>query len=263
MMAKGPGTRYGAEFYGNIVGKGYSDQYAAWQKSAAFLALTSSDPLPQAIDSGVARSRSDPVVARALGKSVSDEQMVLWMKEMSDLFVLDYIFNQQDRPGNVNYLWVWYYVDENSQLKTEKSDSEVARPGMDNIQLPDDIRSTSRRFLLQKSQMNDNDAGGRRYTNFTKRFGLLEKQRHMSAMTYRQLLRLARDFQAKGPLYGYLRDTFNLSGAYVDGIAQNTFQASEILKTTCKSGGMKFDLDPDTYIATGKVQESRLDCENP
>lgn len=262
-MAKGPGTRYGAEFYGNIVGKGYSEQYAAWQKSAAFLALTSSAALPEAIDPAITSSKNDPVVARALGKSVSNEQMVLWMKEMSDILLLDYIFNQQDRPGNVDYLWVWCSVDGSGKLQAAKVDSEVARTGMDSIQLPDELKQTSRHFLLQKTQSNDNDAGGRKYSNFTKKFGLLEKQRHLNAVTYRQLVRLARDFQAKGPLYAYLRDTFDLSSAYVDGVAQNTIQAAEIMKTACKSNSMKFDLDPDAFLTTGKIQATPVDCENP
>jgi hypothetical protein len=263
MMAKGSGARYGAEFYGNIVGESYSEQYASWQKAPAFLALASSAALPDAIDSAVASSRGDPVVAKALGKSVSKEQMVLWMKETADIFLLDYIFNQQDRPGNVDYLWVWYAVDANGKLQAEKVDSEAVRSGIDGIPLPDDLKQTSRHFLLQKTQANDNDAGARRYSNFTKKFGLLAKERHASSVTYRQLLRLSNDFQAKGPLYTYLSNTYDLSAAYLEGIAQNTIQAAAIMNGTCKSGSIKFDLDPDAYLTTGKAQETRVDCENP
>jgi hypothetical protein len=38
-MLKGSGDRYGAEFNGNIVGKGYSQQYLFIQRTPAFLAL--------------------------------------------------------------------------------------------------------------------------------------------------------------------------------------------------------------------------------
>jgi len=263
MMAKGPGARYGAEFYGNIVGKSYSEQYASWQKAPAFLAIVSAAALPDAIDSAVASSRGDPVVAKALGKSVSKEQMVLWTKETADIFLLDYIFNQQDRPGNVDYLWVWYAVDGSGKLQSEKVDSEASRSGIDGIPLPDDFKQTSRHFLLQKTQINDNDAGARRYSNFTKEFGLLEKERHTSAVTYRQLLRLANDFQTKGPLYTYFSNTYDLSAAYIEGIVRNTIQAATIMKSSCKNGVMRFDLDPDAYLSTGKAQETRVDCENP
>lgn len=262
-MLKGPGARYGAEFNGNISGKGYSEQYVFLQKTPAFLALASSKPLADAIDTAVSKSRDDPVVNKALGRNLSREQMVLWMTEMSDILLLDYIFNQQDRPGNIDYEWVWYYVDNQGQLKSHKTDSESARAGMGTLQPPDDVKQSSKYYLLQKTKLNDNDAGGRRYTNFTKKFGLLEDLRHLSAVSYRQLLRLARDFESKGALYAYLRDSFDLPAAYTDNIAQNTIQAAAILKASCKSGSLKLDLDPEAYLATGKADEARLDCENP
>jgi hypothetical protein len=117
--------------------------------------------------------------------------------------------------------------------------------------------------LIQKTQLNDNDAGARRYTNFTKKFGLLDRLRHLNATTYRQLLRLARDFQAKGPLYGYLHNTFDISDSCTDLISQNAIQAAQILRTTCKSGTMRFDLDPEAYLRTQTVTEVKLDCDNP
>jgi len=36
-------------------------------------------------------------------------------------------------------------------------------------------------LLIQKNRLNDNDAAGRKYTNFTKKAGLLEKIRHVNA----------------------------------------------------------------------------------
>jgi hypothetical protein len=134
---------------------------------------------------------------------------------------------------------------------------------MASIAVPEDIKKSSRFVLIQKTQLNDNDAGGRKYTNFTKKVGLLEKIRHVNGTTYRQLIRLANDFQAKGELYNYLRDTFYLSSTYTDMIAQNAIQAAQILKATCKSGAMKFDLDAEGYMLTQKVVELQLDCEKP
>src|SRR5260370_39535284 len=42
VIAKGPGRRYGAEFYGELDGKGYSGEYAGLQKSGGCLDLTRS-----------------------------------------------------------------------------------------------------------------------------------------------------------------------------------------------------------------------------
>jgi hypothetical protein len=100
---------------------------------------------------------------------------------------------------------------------------------MGSIAVPDEVKSRGKYYLIQKTQINDNDAAGRAYTNFTKRFGLLERLRHMNAVTYRQLIRLAKDYQAKGPLYSYLNDTFYMSPSYTNSIIQNSVQAAQIL----------------------------------
>jgi hypothetical protein len=262
-MLKGPGVRSGPEFNGNIVGKGYSEQYVFLQQTPAFLALTSTASFTDAASLGINQRKRDPVVARALGPGVSNEQMMFWMKEFSEICLLDYIFSQQDRPGNIDYLWVWYYVDKQGQLQSERSDSEVGRSAMASIQVPEDIKGNAKLILIQKTQINDNDAGGRRYTNFTKKFGLLEKLHHLGPVTYRKLIHLANDFTAKGSSYNYLRDTFYLNSGYVDLIAQNTIQAAQILQNTCKAGTLRFDLDPETYLMTGKVEDAHVDCLNP
>ena len=260
-MLKGPGTRYGPEFNGNIAGKGYSEQYVFMQQTPAFLALAAEKPFAEAANLGLTSGRKDPVVAKALGTSVSNEQMMLWMQELSEILVLDYIFGQQDRPGNIDYLWEWYYVTDGGEVKSVREKSDAARSHMASIAMPDEVKNSSRHYLIQKTQINDNDAGGRRYANFTKKFGLLEKIRHLNASTYHQLVHLASDYQAKGPLYSYLQNTFNLSPAYVQIIAQNTVEAAGILQKTCKAGLMRFDLDSQAYLATQSAQEAKADCE--
>src|SRR5262249_50499521 len=114
-----------------------------------------------------------------------------------------------------------------------------------------------------KTQINDNDAAGRAYANFTKKFGLLEKLRHMNPVTYRQLIRLARDYQAKGPLYRYLNETFDMPTTYANSIIQNSVQAAQIVQSGCKAQTMRFDLDAETYLAKERVENGHVDCYNP
>jgi hypothetical protein len=262
-MLKGPGARAGAEFNGNIAGKGYTQQYVYIQKTPAFLALSSPKEFAAASAEGLSLSKADPVVAKALSAGVSAQQMMFWMTELSDVMLMDYIFNQQDRPGNIDYLWVWYYVDPNGKVKTIRVDSDANRSAMASVATPPEVKNTAKSFLIQKIQINDNDAGGRRYTNFTRTFGLLEKVHHLNPVTYGQLIRLANDFQVKGSLYKYFQDTFDLPDAYSAAIAQNVIQAAQTLKNTCKSGSLKFDLSPESYLATGQVQAASVDCEVP
>jgi hypothetical protein len=93
VMLKNRGARYGAEFNGNISGKGYTEQYAFLQKTPAFVALASQTNVLDAVPPGIALSKKDPVVARALGPDVSNEQMVFWMQELSEILILDHIFS--------------------------------------------------------------------------------------------------------------------------------------------------------------------------
>ena len=262
-MLKGPGARYGAEFNGNIVGKGYSEQYVFLQKTPALLALSNPEGFTDAASDAINASKADPVVGRSLGTGVSAEQMMFWMQEMSEIALMDYIFGQQDRPGNIDYLWMWYSRNDKGEFKSTRVDSEVARPAMGSIVVPDEIKSSGKYYLIQKTQINDNDAAGRAYANFTKRFGLLEKIRHMNAVTYRQLIRLAKDYQVKGPLYNYLINTFYMSSSYTDLVAHNSIQAAQIVQAACKAGTMKFDLNAEGYLAAQKVDEVHVDCENP
>ena len=262
-MLKGPGARYGAEFNGNIVGKRYSEQYVFLQKTPAFLALSNTKGFSDAATEAIRASKADSVVARSLGANVSNEQIMFWMQEMSDIVLMDYIFGQQDRPGNIDYLWIWYSVDDKGALKSARDDSEVGRPRMGSIAVPDEVKSRSRYYLIQKTQINDSDAAGRAYANFTKKFGLLEKLRHMNAVTYRQLIRLAKDYQVKGQLYNYLIDTFYMPPAYTNSIIQNSIQAAQVVQNACKAGTMRFDLNAETYLSTQKVEDVHVDCNNP
>src|ERR1700722_3577375 len=262
-MLKGPGARAGSEFNGDIAGKGYTQQYVFIQKTPAFLALSDPKDFATASDQGLSSSKADPVVAKALSAGVSSQQMMFWMTELSDVMLMDYIFNQQERPGNMDYVGFGYYVAPSGQVKTIRVDSEASRSAMASVETPPEVKNSSKSFLIQKIRINDNDAGGRRYTNFTKNFGLLEKLHHLNPVTYAQLIRLANDFQVKGPLYKYFQGTFNLPDAYGAAIAQNVIQAAVVLKNTCKSGNMKFDLSPKSYLATGQVQAVSVDCEAP
>jgi hypothetical protein len=262
-MLKGPGKRYGPEFNGNISGKGYSEEYHFLQQTPAFLALATPKDLIEAVNVGVNEARRDPVVAKALGAHVSTEQMIFWMTELSEICLLDYIFSQQDRPGNIDYVWVWYYIDRQGQLGSERADTKVSRAEIGSISLPSALKGSKGVYLIEKTAINDNDAGGRRYVNFTKRFGLLEKLRHLKAITYRQLIRLAKDFSDRGPMYSYLHDTFYLNNSYSELIVENSIQAASILQAACKAGTVKFDLNPETYLMTGKVEDVKVDCVNP
>ena len=247
------GDRYGPEINGTRQSGWGAGQSRDFQETAPFRALRSSLPLDQAIDAGIHEAAENETLRQAMGHGVAPEQMVFWMKELTEITLLDFILSQQDRIGNIDYLNYWYWVE----------DGSVRRRPADSTRVPDDL-APHHPIRLKRTQLNDNDGGGRvQYANFTKKTGMLEKLRHYSPDTYRRLIRLADDFAARGELFHYLRDSFALSEAQLRQLVDNTRAAAEIVKGTCLRGELRFDLDPLQYLLHGQVTETKVDCEHP
>ena len=247
------GDRYNAEINGTRASGWGKGQNRDFQETAPFLALRSGKPLQQAIEEGIHEAAQNTALRQAMRHGVADEQMVFWMQELTELTLLDYIFSQQDRIGNIDYLNYWYWVDNGIIQRMPASGSKV----------PEEIAS-HHPVKLRRTQLNDNDAGGRiPYANFTKQTGMLEKIRHYNPETYRRLMQLAADFEARGDLYNYVQDTFGLSNKQFDQLLNNTRLAAGILRDTCRAGKLRFDLEPTSYLVTGKAEEHQTDCDRP
>lgn len=247
------GDRYNAEVNGTRVSGWGKGQNRDFQETAPFLALRSEKPLQQAIEEGIHEAAENTVLRQAMRHGVADEQMVFWMQELTEFTLLDYIFSQQDRIGNIDYLNYWYWVD----------DGEIQRMPASGSKVPEEI-ANSHPVKLRRTQLNDNDAGGRiAYANFTKQTGMLEKIRHYNSDTYRRLMQLAADFEVRGELYNYVHNTFGLSNKQFDQLLNNTRLAARILRDTCHAGKLRFDLEPDSYLVTGKADEYKIDCDKP
>jgi hypothetical protein len=195
----------------------------------------------------------NPTLDRDLGPDVSDVQMVFWMKELTEIVLLDFIFSQQDRVGNIDYNRVWYWVE----------DGRVRSRASTGTAVPADLQSASP-VLLKRTWINDNDAGGKAtYSDFAEKTQMLEKIRHMGGETYRRLLALDRDFASAGPLYAYFRDSFGLTQRQLGMIVRHTAHAASILRESCRSGELRFDLDPERFLIDGNAKELELSCESP
>jgi hypothetical protein len=247
------GKRYGPELNGTRKSGWGEGQNRDFQETAPFLALRSEQPLAEAIAEGLAQARRDPALKRAMQDGVTKEQMAYWMQDLTEITLLDYIFSQQDRVGNIDYVAYWHWA-EGDQVRLAEADGARA-PAAAAGRNPQ---------LIRRSWLNDNDAGGKvKYANFTKKTGMLEKIRHYNPKTYRQLIALDKDLVAKGKLYAYLRDTFGLTEVQLEHVVAGTREAAAILRATCKAGKLRFDLDPDAFLASGKAVADKIDCENP
>lgn len=260
-LGDGGGERYGAEING--VRSSWGEvQNKEFQETPAFTALRSEKPLDEAITDGLNAARANSDIRKAMGPGASKFQMMIWMKELSEITLLDYIFNQQDRVGNIDYKWYVYYLNEEGKVKSDKLDNEELRSEMDKIEYPQ--KGQPGVELVQRTRINDNDAGGKvEYTNFTKRTKMLEKIRHLAPETYTKLIALDKDLQAQGVYYQYLRANFRLSQAQLAKIVANTHEAAGIYRGLCREGRLRFDLASVKAAFKGEAREVQLNCDAP
>jgi hypothetical protein len=242
------GRRYGEEVNGSRLsgwGEGASRDF---QQTAPFIALASDKPLAQAIRQGIAQGHA----SSAIPADVRAEQVAFWVRELIDVTLLDYLFSQQDRIGNIDYLPHWVWVE----------DGQVRHQPATGSKPPAEIAARSPQ-LIKRTELADNDAGVRMsYANYTQRTGMLERVRHYHPHTYRQLMRLDADFAAGGTLHAHVRSAFGLSAAEFERIAANVKSAAAILRASCRAGRLRFDADPEAYLRDGRVQAATLDCDN-
>jgi len=252
VMLHPSGRRYSEEINGTRKSGWGEGQSRDFQETAPFRALRSDNALAAAIEEGRRTALGDPVLAKATGRDATAEQMVFWMSDLIDITLLDFIFSQQDRIGNIDYLPYWYWIE----------DGQVHRRPAPGKTPPEDLAAKTPVYL-KRTELGDNDAGVRlTYANFTKRTGMLEKLRHYRADAYRQLMRLDRDFREQGPLHGYVRSSFGLSDREFAQVVSNTAQAAEILRMSCKAGRLRFDVDPVQFLLKGDVRPEEVDCES-
>ena len=266
VILKAGGERYDAEINGARQRGWGKEQNVEFQETPAFYALRSESSLDRAIVEGEALARHNSKINHALDdEPIEPLQMIYWMKELSEIALLDFIFSQQDRVGNIDYHWYWYWI-ENGKVEKEKVDSKLPRIRMDEIKPPAEA-APFHPILLQRTIIGDNDAGGLvRYADFAKITQMLEGLRHFNADTYRLLVNLNKDFQAQGPLYKYLASHFGLRAAEIKQTVANTALATSILQRTCQASPphkLQFDLQPKRFFRTGQVQPVAVDCVNP
>ncbi len=243
------GRRYGAEINGTRESGWGAGQNRDFQATAPFLALREDAPLSDAIRYGIRTARRDPILDDAMATDPSSLQMAFWMTELSDIVLLDFIFSQQDRIGNIDYIEYWYWV-EGDRIRRQRATGSQ----------PPAAAAAFEPQRIRRSAINDNDAAGRvPYANFAKTTGMLEKLRHFPPHTYRRLQRLAADFEDTGPLYRWLAGSFGLSDRQLAQAVNNALEAARILEAACRAGRLRLDLDP-AAVLLGKAAPEAIEC---
>ncbi|MBW6417802.1 hypothetical protein [Celeribacter sp. PS-C1] len=251
VLLTSPGHRYGSEVNGTRKSGWGKGQNFDFQETPAFLALRSMLPLEQAIAHGLSEARKDSQINRDLGSDVSAHQVAYWMREVSEIVLLDFIFSQQDRIGNIDFTPYYYWVEE-GELKHKKA----------NHHEPADGTVPSEAILIRRTNLNDNDAAGRvAYANFAKSTQMLEKIRHFDADIYRRLIALNADLTAQGEIYQWLASSLGMTERQVSQVVKNTALATDILRNSCERGELIFDLHPKRFFETGQVVAEQVSCD--
>jgi hypothetical protein len=245
------GDRYGPEFNGTRESGWGSGQNEDFQQTAAFLALRDAAVLPDAAAGGVRAARRNPLMARALPADTAVEQVYLWMQSVMEITLLDYLLRQQDRIGNIDYRWRWYWID----------DGVLENQAAHGDERPRRIEGRTA-WRLRQSAINDNDAGVRSgYANFSERTGMLEELAHYDPALYRRLGRLAAELGEQGEAWQWLRGVAGLSEREATGIASRARAAFDLLHAQCEAGTLVLDFDLVSLLS-GKAPEA-AGCEVP
>jgi hypothetical protein len=151
-------------------------------------------------------------------------QNMVQMQDLSTMILFDYLLNQADRIGNIHYI-LRHYALEGEQVKV----SNQSFPG-----------STPIKQMILK----DNDCGIIKENRF-KKFGVLEKIRHMSPKTYKIFMEWAREIRQPEVLRFLQKEVLLSEGDLHDpesGLLANVDQARQILTKLCRQGDLKLDL---------------------
>ena len=236
------GRRYGPEMNGTRAsgwGKGQNEDF---QRTAPFLALRASQPLPAAIEQGLAQARRDPVMEQALN-GVTPVQVAYWMRELVDITLLDFIFSQQDRIGNIDYLWRWLWWDQGMLRFSQRR--------------PDNQAAGKLRITI----LNDNDAGVRSgYANYARRTGMLDGWHHIDPGLYQRVQSLAADFSDAGPVASAVLGNYRLSSREAKGIIKRGIEIADQLRARCESGALRIDLSLRNVLNPGGAEMEPVSC---
>jgi hypothetical protein len=225
---------YGA-FNGPMRGVPYENRYPqSVKKGAAFQIVSSSKPLSAQFGG----SRDLKVVA----------QKTQWARDMADMFVLDALLNQQDRPGNIASHQQLAYVDGARARLIDPDDATPAQKAAG--------------ALVDVLMLKDNDGGvslrGSPRPNRTRAEQMLEQVRHMNPDTYKAVLELRdrvnqeqrgterpiQDYFTRDLLFSE-RDYAGGPGSFVD----NVNYVASLLER--KYRNRELHLDADLAIQTG------------
>ncbi|MBO9666038.1 MAG: hypothetical protein J7501_04435 [Bdellovibrio sp.] len=177
-------------------------------------------------------------------------QTVVQMKDVSDMILLDTLFSQDDRIGNIHYKYAWYFVDDKGKVNSKKSKAEIKEGKL--VVPAEETAKYASGVLVRQMIMKDNDCGVdvTKRSNMMRKISAIEQVRHMSAKTYARLMSFAKI--AKTPdVESYMQRELLFTSADLKGpgpsFQNNLDRAVKVLTENCQKGLLKLDLNIEDY----------------
>ena len=245
------GKRYGPEVNGTRASGWGKGQNRDFQQTAPFLLLRHDQPLSEATRLAINEARTNSEMAQALPEDIAAQQVQWWASEVIEIVLLDYLLGQQDRIGNIDYQWRWFWVE----------DQKVSSRPAKTAQAPADL-AAYKPIRLRATWLNDNDAGVRTsYANFSRLTGMLDGLRRFDPILYTRIRLLSRDFAAQGPVYQAIRDNYRIRSKELEKIATRLAEIDTKLSAACKAGELRWDLDATAIISAAKADTAAVTCD--
>lgn len=240
----------GKELYSEVFKKpgarfNYDTRYQDFKLTTPYLKLKNTAPLATKLGTDLA------AVA----------QTMVQMKDVSDMILLDYLLNQQDRMGNIHYLSYYLYL-KDGELKDRKVKDEDATDGT-----ATDMKAKGA-VVVKRMLLADNDCGVTK-DNLMRSNQILEGMGHMGLETYRRLLWLSKQLQTpewksffREELQFTQNDLEKSSGAN-PGLLVNAANAAKILQDKCRKGTLQLDLNIILQLQGKNIADSKPFCDLP
>lgn len=195
----------------------------------------------------VASSRS---VAELVGctKFTKVAPIVTQMKDVADMVVLDTLLNQQDRIGNIHFRLFWYVLNPEVPGQIERIKSQARWVGGHAVIPPEESREMQGRtaVLVKEMLLRDNDCGVTK-NNMMARVGALERVRHISYLTYSQLVNFEKSLSSPQARNYFLKEMLFSPDQFQE-LKLNALKARQVLQGRCRAGQLRFDVDLADYV---------------
>ncbi len=189
-----------------------------------------------------------PIIKNYLQIQKTEIQNMIEAQGISEMLILDTLLSQRDRYGafgNIHYIPAWTKVIENN-FEFEKATLDEA----ERYVLKSEIAKKQAEgfILVKKIALIDNDGAIKNADqNSNKKRNVISRLRHISQETYLRIMKLNQQLQVSKNIEDF-EHSFLLQDSEVKTILTNLKEISATLKTNCKTGLLKLDLNTADII---------------